>query len=86
MARLDNTSHTGSRAIPGVQIFLLLAIGIAALLGGCDKPPAPQPQQPEVTVITVAPQDTPVTYEFVGSTASSQQVEVRHWMGVNLDW
>jgi len=32
---------------------------------------------PEVTVITVEPKDTPVTYEFVGSTASSQQVEVR---------
>ncbi len=85
MARLDNTSHTGSRAIPGVQIFLLLAIGIAALLGGCDKPPAPQPQQPEVTVITVAPQDTPVTYEFVGSTASSQQVEVRARVNGFLD-
>jgi len=68
-----------------VQIFLLLAIGIAALLGGCDKPPAPQPQQPEVTVITVAPQDTPVTYEFVGSTASSQQVEVRARVNGFLD-
>jgi membrane fusion protein (multidrug efflux system) len=68
-----------------VQIFLLLAIGIAALLGGCDKPPAPQPQQPEVTVITVAPHDTPVTYEFVGSTASSQQVEVRARVNGFLD-
>jgi membrane fusion protein (multidrug efflux system) len=54
-----------------------LIIGLAALLGGCGKSRAPQAQQPEVTVLTVSPQDTPVTFEFVGSTASSQQVEVR---------
>ena len=85
MARLHNTSHTGSRAITGVQILLLLAIGLAALLGGCEKPEAPQPQQPEVTVLTVTPRDTPVTFEFVGSTASSQQVEVRARVNGFLD-
>jgi membrane fusion protein (multidrug efflux system) len=57
--------------------FLLLSLCLAALLGGCDKPEAPQAQQPEVTVITVEPKDTPVSFEFVGVMASSQQVEVR---------
>lgn len=58
--------------------FILLCISLAILLGGCDKPnTTPQPQQPEVTILTVELKDTPVTFEFVGSTASSQQVEVR---------
>ncbi|MGD8618265.1 MAG: efflux RND transporter periplasmic adaptor subunit, partial [Gammaproteobacteria bacterium] len=58
---------------------------MAALLGGCDKSQAPQPQPAEVTVLTVEPQDTPVTFEFVGSTASSQQVEVRARVNGFLD-
>ena len=57
--------------------FILLCIGLATLLGGCGKTEAPPPQPPEVTVLSVEPRDTPVTFEFVGSTASSQQVEVR---------
>jgi membrane fusion protein (multidrug efflux system) len=40
---------------------------------------------PEVTVLTVEPRDTPVTFEFVGSTASSQQVEVRARVNGFLD-
>jgi len=47
------------------------------LLAGCGKPEAPVPAPPEVSGIEIAPGDTPVTYEFVGSTVSSQQVEVR---------
>jgi membrane fusion protein (multidrug efflux system) len=57
--------------------FIVLFIGLATLLAGCGKTEAPQPQPPEVTVLTVELRDTPVTFEFVGSTASSQQVEVR---------
>ena len=56
---------------------ILLCIILATLLGGCDKTQQPQLQAPEVTVITVSPQDTPVIFEYVGNTASSQQVEVR---------
>jgi len=50
---------------------------LALLLAGCGKPETPAPSPPEVSVIEVQPGDTPVTFEFVGSTASSQQVEVR---------
>ena len=73
---MDNLINASS-ATRGACIFILLCIGLATLLGGCDKPGTPQPQQPEVTVLTVEPKDTPVTFEFVGVTSSSQQVEVR---------
>jgi membrane fusion protein (multidrug efflux system) len=49
----------------------------ALLLAACGKPETPPPPPPEVKVIKVEPRDTPVSFEFVGSTASSQQVEVR---------
>jgi len=62
-----------------------MLLGLAALLGGCGKTPAPQAQVPEVTVLSVTLRDTPVTYEFVGSTASSQQVEVRARVNGFLD-
>jgi membrane fusion protein (multidrug efflux system) len=77
VTKLHYTSFAGSRAMRRTCKFILPLIGLATLLGGCGKPQAPQPQQPEVTVLTVVPQDTPVTFVFVGSTASSQQVEVR---------
>jgi membrane fusion protein (multidrug efflux system) len=47
------------------------------MLGGCDKPETPPPPPPDVTVMEVKPSDTSVTFEFVGVTESSQQVEVR---------
>jgi membrane fusion protein (multidrug efflux system) len=48
------------------------------LLAGCDRTQAPaSPPPPEVTTLTVETKDAPVTFEFVGVTASSQQVEVR---------
>jgi membrane fusion protein (multidrug efflux system) len=74
---LHNTLRGVSYVMGGTRKYILPFIGLAALLGGCGKTEAPQPQAPEVTVITVAPQDTPVTFEYVGNTASSQQVEVR---------
>ena len=60
-------------ALQGVGILAALAL----LLAGCGKPETPAPAPPEVSAIKVQPGDTPVTFEFVGSTASSQQVEVR---------
>lgn len=60
-------------ALQGVGILAALAL----LLAGCGIPETPAPPPPEVSVIEVQPADTPVTFEFVGSTASSQQVEVR---------
>jgi membrane fusion protein (multidrug efflux system) len=49
----------------------------AALLTGCSKKPAPAPQPPEVTVLTVQRQTIPGQYEWVAQAAASKSVEVR---------
>ena len=74
---LHNTSRIVSHTMGGARKYILLSICLATLLGGCDKPEAPPPPTPEVTVLKVEAKDTPVTYEYVGILASSQQVEVR---------
>ena len=71
LPRAGTSDRRASRAIAA-------CLALSVLLTGCEKPAAPPAAAPpEVTVETVAPKDTPVTFEFVGSTASSQQVEVR---------
>lgn len=63
----------------GIRVNTAAAAGflLTLLLAGCDKPAPPAPPIPEVAVVEVTPKDTPAVFEFVGSTASSQQVEVR---------
>nr|WP_228878877.1 efflux RND transporter periplasmic adaptor subunit [Paraburkholderia saeva] len=57
---------------------MLLAVAAVALLASCKKPPAaPAAAAPEVTVTTVAQQDTPVDFEFTAQTQSSREVEIR---------
>jgi membrane fusion protein (multidrug efflux system) len=63
---------------PGITGYAAAALLSAILLlAGCGKPEAPPPALPEVTVMKMEAKDAPVTFEFVGITASSQQVEVR---------
>jgi membrane fusion protein (multidrug efflux system) len=58
--------------------LLLLSLGALLLIGACDKPPAPAVKGPaEVTVMTVTPRDAPISFEFVGQTQSSREVEIR---------
>ena len=63
--------------------WLLMALTppllIGSLLTGCDKPaPKPRERPPaQVTVQHIVPQDVPVSFEFVGQTESTQQVQVR---------
>jgi membrane fusion protein (multidrug efflux system) len=62
--------------------FRALASALFAftLLAGCGKEDAKAPpQRPpvDVTVMTVAARDTPVSFEFVGQTQSSREVEIR---------
>ena len=45
--------------------------------GGHKGGPGAGMPPPEVTVVTVAPQALPVTFEYVGQTAGSREVEVR---------
>jgi membrane fusion protein (multidrug efflux system) len=80
-ARAVRTRHT--LRLPGYGTPLLIALGL--LSGACGKQETPPPPAPEVTVMTVEPKDAPVTFEFVGSTESSQQVEVRARVNGFLD-
>jgi len=59
-----------------VLIWLFLVL---VLLAGCKKEEAkPQERPPtEISVITVTPSDTPVSFEWVGQAQSSHQVEIR---------
>ena len=58
----------------------LSSAAVAALLSGCE-PANSQPhagmRPPEVAVVTVQPQSVPATFEYIGQTAGSREVEVR---------
>jgi membrane fusion protein, multidrug efflux system len=57
---------------------LLACVAVAVLAAACGKEAAtPPPRGPvEVTVETVTPRDAPVTFEYVGQTQSSRQVQI----------
>ena len=59
--------------------WILISLVAFALFAGCKKEEAkPQERPPtEVSVIKVTPRDTPVSFEWVGQTQSSHQVEIR---------
>ncbi|HEY5310366.1 MAG TPA: efflux RND transporter periplasmic adaptor subunit [Casimicrobiaceae bacterium] len=63
---------------------LLLAV---TLLSACSKEAPKSEARPpvEVTVMTVTPRDTPVSYEYVGQTQSSHQVQIRARVNGFLD-
>jgi membrane fusion protein, multidrug efflux system len=56
----------------------LVFLGTLALITACSKetPPSPARGPVEVTVETVAPKDVPVTFEYVGQSQSSRQVQI----------
>ncbi len=58
--------------------WFVLGCVSAVLLVACGKKPAgPEAAQPiEVSIVTVTRQDAPVSYEFVGQTQSSAQVQI----------
>lgn len=67
--------------------WFLIMLTTAGLLAGCDKEQAKsQPRPPaEVTLIEVVPRDTPVSFEYVGQTESSRQVQIRARVNGFLD-
>lgn len=68
-------------AISSRHFRLLTAILCAVLFAGCNKPAGGPPgggmPPAPVSVITVAPRDVPVRYEYVAQTAGYREVEVR---------
>lgn len=57
----------------------LLLVLAAALAAGCGNNASAPAQRPpvDVTTVIVSPRDTPVSFEFVGQTQSSREVEIR---------
>src|SRR5215475_14490710 len=70
-----------STAFPALLLFLV------ATLAACGKAPqGPPPRGPNnVTVITIAPRDVPVSAEFVAQTQSSRQVNIQARVSGFLD-
>ena len=68
---------------PFFAIPLALALAACGPSDGADKGgkgkggPGGGMPPPEVTVMTVAPKAIPVSFEYVGQTAGSREVEVR---------
>jgi len=63
--------HRRSSLVPALAFLV-------AGLGGCSKEEqAPPPQPLQVTAVSMTPQDTPVSFEFVAQTESSRAVEIR---------
>ncbi|MBB5465212.1 membrane fusion protein (multidrug efflux system) [Paraburkholderia sp. CI2] len=59
-------------------LAIVAALTLLTLLASCKKaPPPPVVAAPEVTVMTVTQQDTPVDFEFTAQTQSSREVEIR---------
>jgi membrane fusion protein (multidrug efflux system) len=77
VSRISNALKHACRIGPGYVKLSVNLFVFALLLTGCGKPEAPPPAPPTVTVLTVEAKDAPVSFEFVGITESSQQVEVR---------
>ena len=77
MSRIPDFRLHDCRVFTHYVLPLVPAVFLSVLLAGCDKPEAPPPPPPEVTVMKVESKDSSVTFQFVGITESSQQVEVR---------
>jgi membrane fusion protein (multidrug efflux system) len=76
------TQRLSQKLLPILIAGFFLAAGI-----GCGKKEEakPQAQPPEVFVVKIEPRDTPVTFEYVAQTQSSQQVEIRARVNGFLD-
>ncbi|MCE5230402.1 efflux RND transporter periplasmic adaptor subunit [bacterium] len=63
-------------------IWLVVGIGVVC---SCRKQPPPVPPPPKVSVVVVNPKDTPVSFEYVGQTQSSQNVNIHARVSGFLD-
>jgi membrane fusion protein (multidrug efflux system) len=86
-SRFGRQPNAWWRARGAREAGLVVALAAAALVGGCGKHEQTAVERPpiEVTVATIAPRDTPVSYEYVGQTQSSHQVQIRARVAGFLD-
>ncbi|MEQ8844173.1 MAG: efflux RND transporter periplasmic adaptor subunit [Phycisphaerales bacterium] len=72
-------------ALPALHLAAIVTVFASA--PGCEEsaPPAAAPPPVEVETAQLVAQDIPVTFEFVGRTASSQRVEIRARVNGFLD-
>ena len=66
--------------------MVLIVLNSLFGLSACGKEGAkPQARPAEVFVVKIEPRDTPITFEYVAQTQSSQQVEIRARVNGFLD-
>jgi len=74
-------SRTNALARPLAATLLLAPLLLLSACGKSDAPGAaggqPAMPPPQVSVVTVQPKDTPITFEYTGQTAGSRETEVR---------
>jgi membrane fusion protein, multidrug efflux system len=69
---------SSSRIVNASRRCLVALVPLVLAFAACKKAATtPTPQAPEVTVMTVQGQTTPITLEFVAQTQSSREVEIR---------
>ncbi len=66
-------------SMPPLAAVALSTLVLLAGVAGCEKGPAGAAAKPpvEVTVVTIAPRDVPLAFDFVAQTQSSREVEIR---------
>jgi membrane fusion protein, multidrug efflux system len=68
-----------------IAVMVSACLAITAVTGCAQKKELPSARPPEVTVLTVTPRDTPVSFEYVAQTQSSQQVNINARVNGFLD-
>ena len=75
---MNHRCHFSLHRTPvSLTTLLVLALLSYTLTGCSDDSGKMMGAAPQVTVIKIEPRDTPVSFEFVGKTASSRRVEIR---------
>lgn len=79
MTPVSTGAAWAARNVSACRVALLILVSpAAAVMSGCRKPPAQfAPSPPEVSIVSVAPQDVPLSYEFSGEVVPYRRVEVR---------
>jgi membrane fusion protein, multidrug efflux system len=84
IARIPQTKINSNKS-SGAMRSIVFYGGFIALLQGCSAPKPPPPPAVEVTVVTLRPQPTTVTLDYVARTEAYNTVEIRPRTGGLLE-